>query len=249
MLARATLLVHQGLDMHLCFNLQATVITARMVGQNQFSHQVGFLGVKRLAHRQLLTFWPGPLSRRAITPGLSLVIEVRHIAEDAGGKEILPDKTYAAFYPSLLIAASDGHGPWFESVVGGEGQVVRVEADGITGTLQHRAFKVIAQDDPGNPFPGLKCQDMAVLKVVHVGVQAEVQEDAPGIRQHHHEGHQGPAGLANHKVSEVSPVNLRLFARQGAKPQIGLVQSNSPIRCGPPKKKTPPAFARRGFLF
>ena len=62
---------------------------------------------------------------------------------------------------------------------------------------------------------------MAAQKAVHASIQAEVQEDAPRVAQHHDEGHQRTAGLANLHVAKVTPVHLCLFAWQGTQSQVG----------------------------
>ena len=72
---------------------------------------------------------------------------------------------------------------------------------------------------------------MATQEAIHLGIQAEVQEDAPGIRQHHHKGHQRPLGFANHHIAKVSPVNLALFTGQGAQSQVRLGCRPGPQWC------------------
>ena len=78
-----------------------------------------------------------------------------------------------------LAAGGVGYRAWLETVIGGKCQVLRIETDGTAHALQHSAFKVIAQDDPGNATPCFKRQYMAEQEAVHAGVQTKVQEDAP----------------------------------------------------------------------
>ena len=97
-----------------------------------------------------------------------------------------------------------------------------MEADGVANALEHGALQVVVQQHPGHAAEGSKCQHVATQEAVHAGVQAEAQEDAARVAQHHHEGHQGPLGAAHHDVAEVAPVHLRLLARQRAQAQVGL---------------------------
>jgi hypothetical protein len=53
-------------------------------------------------------------------------------------------------------------------------------------------------------------------------VQTEAQEDAPRVAQHHDESHQRTLGATNEQVAEVTPVHLRLLARECAQAQIRL---------------------------
>ncbi len=165
---------------------------------------------------------PTPVCRCSIAPKLGLRIEAIHIGEAACGEEVVPDVANGSLDPTLLIAACDGHGPSYEAVMRGKCQVLRVESYGWTHTLQHRALQVIAQDGPGYAAPGPKRQDMAEQEAVHAGVQREVQEYAPRVRQYHHKGHQGSARLAHLDVIEMGPVDLCLLPWQGAKAQVGL---------------------------
>ena len=106
--------------------------------------------------------------------------------------------------------------------MGCKGQVLRIEPDGIAHALQHGALEVVRKNDPGNTAPGLKCQNVATQEAVHLGVQAEVQKNAPGIRQHHHECHQGALGFANHYIAHMGPVHLGLFTGESAQSQVRL---------------------------
>jgi len=101
-----------------------------------------------------------------------------------------------------------------------------MEADGRTAgmihALEHGAPQVVVEQHPGHAAEGGEGQHVAPQEAVHPGVQAEVQEDAARVAQHHHEGHQWALGAAHHQVAEVRPVDLRLLARQRAQAQEGL---------------------------
>ena len=51
----------------------------------------------------------------------------------------------------------------------------------------------------------------------------------PRVGQHHHEGHQRPARATDDELAEVRPVDLSLFARQGAQAQIRLGRRPRPV--------------------
>ena len=59
-------------------------------------------------------------------------------------------------------------------------------------------------------FPAMLA--VAVLNVVI----ASVQGSAPGLAQHHDKGHQGTACAADHEMTKMPPVDLRLLAGQAA---------------------------------
>ena len=46
--------------------------------------------------------------------------------------------------------------------------------------------------------------------------KVETQEGVPRVTEHHDKGHEGPLRAPDTKRSEVTPIDLRLFARQGA---------------------------------
>jgi hypothetical protein len=106
--------------------------------------------------------------------------------------------------------------------VPGERQQGRVEADGLPLALQHGALQVVVEQHPRHAAKGLEGPGMAAQEVLHAGVEEEAQEYLPRIGQHHDEGHQRAAGAAYLEMPEVAPVDLGLFAGQGAQAQVGL---------------------------
>ena len=189
-------------------------------------HRAGLLGLQGLAHRQPVVLGPAPITGIAFAPDLRLRVEVVHVGERSGGEEVVADVADRPLDPALLIAARHGHRARLVAVGGGECQQVGVEADGSTTgmvhALEHGALQVVVEQHPGHAAEGGKRQHMATQEAVHAGVQAEAQEDAARVAQHHHEGHQGPLGAAHHEMAEVTPVHLRLLARQCAQAQVGL---------------------------
>jgi len=58
---------------------------------------------------------------------------------------------------------------------------------------------------------GGKRLGVAAQEAVHASVEEKAQEDVPRIAQDHHEGHERAPGPAHLQVTEVCPVDLRLF--------------------------------------
>ena len=161
-------------------------------------------------------------NRRPGDPSPGLGVEVIHIGEGAGGKEVLADVANRSLHAPLLVAARHGHGTRLKAVVAGKGQILGVEANGVAYTLQHGALEVVAQDDAWHTTPGFKGQEVAAKKAVHARGQTEVQEDAPRVRQRHHKAHQGSLGAAYAQMAKVRRVHLGLLGGKGVQAQIGL---------------------------
>ena len=104
----------------------------------------------------------------------------------------------------------------------GEVEEQGVEADGIAVPLQHDALQIVVPEFTGTPLPRLEGFDMAAQEVVHPAIEVEAQEEAPGVAEHHHEGHQRALCTPDRHLAEVAPVDLGLFAGKGGKAQIGL---------------------------
>ncbi len=135
-----------------------------------------------------------------------------------------------AFDPTFLIAACDGHRTRLEAVVFGEGQEFGIEANRIAHAFEHDALEIVIEDRSDGPAKRIKCLDVATQEAVHLGIEAEAQEDAPRVAQHHHEAHERAPRTADLQVIEVGPVTLHLFTRQRAQAQVGLGRRPWPHR-------------------
>ncbi len=113
--------------------------------------------------------------------------------------------------------------------MGGKFQECGVETDGIALALEHGTFQVVVEHDPAQPAPGREGSLVAAQEIGHLRIEEEAQEDRPREAQHHDECHQGPFGLTDGELPEVSPVHLALFARQGLQTQIGLGLRAGPV--------------------
>ena len=104
----------------------------------------------------------------------------------------------------------------------GVGQELGVEPDRVAHALEHDALEVVVQKGPRQSAKCSECLDVTAQEAVHLGVEAKAQEHAPRVAQYGHEAHQRSPRAADLQVTEVSPVDLHLFARQRAQAQVGL---------------------------
>lgn len=148
-----------------------------------------------------------------------LGIQIVEILELAGDKESLPDVANGALDAALFIAPRHGDGTGLEAMMAREGQKCRMEPDGIALTLKHSALKVVVEQHPGQTIPGAERTGVAAQEVFHAGIKKEAQIDVARVGQHHDEGHQRAASLADFDVTKMRPVDLALLARQGAQTQ------------------------------
>ena len=105
-----------------------------------------------------------------------------------------------------------------------------MEADRIAAPFQHRTLEIVVQQDTRHAAPGGEGADMAAQEALHPRIQEEAQEDLPRVAQHHDERHQRTPGAADLEVAEMTPVHLRLLARQAAQPQIRLGRTARPVQ-------------------
>jgi len=91
-----------------------------------------------------------------------------------------------------------------------------MEADRVATPFQDRTFQIVVEQDTWNTLPCLECGDVSAQEILHAGVEEEAQEDLTRVAQHHDEHHQRAACPADFEMSEMSPVDLCLFAGQAA---------------------------------
>ena len=63
-----------------------------------------------------------------------------------------------------------------------------MKADRVAETFDHRAFKIIVQQDSRDAAPCGEGTNVAAQKVFHPGIQEEAQINRARIAQHHNEG-------------------------------------------------------------
>lgn len=190
----------------------------RVVRQLQ---QPGSFPGKDLPNAEARLLGAAPIGGRAATPSVGLDVEVVHAGDMTTSKKVVANIANGAFDAALFVATGDGDRTWIEPIVAGKGEQRGVEADGVTVPLQDGAFQIVVEQNPGYAIPRLEGRDVAGEEALHARVQEEAQEDAPGVAEHHDEGHQRPAGLANGQMAEVSPIHLGLFAWQSSQTKIG----------------------------
>jgi hypothetical protein len=108
------------------------------------------------------------------------------------------------------------------TVVSGEAEQCRMEADGIAAPFQDRTFEIVIEQDTRHALPCFEGGDVATQEVLHPGIQEEAQEDLARVAQHHDERHQRAARPADLEVPTMSPVDWGLFTGQRAQTEIRL---------------------------
>src|SRR5579864_4259750 len=186
----------------------------------QLHQKMRFRG-KGLANTEAVLFGAGSIRRQVVAPDIGLGIEVVQIGKFAGRKEGGANVSNCAFDPAFFISPGDGDRTRIKSIASGKLEQGGMKADDVTLALQHSAFEIIVEDDLWDPRPCLEGRNMTAQKVLQAGIEEEAQEDVARIAQHHDEGHQRTAGAADHKMTEVRPVDLGLLARQTAQTQKG----------------------------
>jgi hypothetical protein len=120
--------------------------------------------------------------------GLKARLQVFQINKVTGSEEGGPYVTNRALHAAFLIPPGYGHGARFVAIVSGELQQRWMKADGVAVTFQHRALKIIVQQDSRDAAPCREGTDVAAQKVFHPGIQEEAQINRARIAQHHDEG-------------------------------------------------------------
>jgi hypothetical protein len=184
--------------------------------------QLASFGIVGLAHAQGAVLDPTPIGGLGPAPLRGLRVEIVQIGEGAPGEEAVADVADGALHAALLVTARHRHWARLEAVVAGQCQQAWVEADRVALALEHRALEVVVQDHTAAAVERGEGQGVTTQEAVHPGVEEEAQEDHARVAEHHHEGHQRAAGTADGQMAEVTPVDLRLLARQSAQAQVGL---------------------------
>jgi len=209
-----------------------------IVRQRQQSR--GFLG-EDLGDAAGVVFRAASIGGLAAAPGVGLGVEIVDILEDPGGKERVPHEPYGSFHPSFFVAARHRDGTRLVTIVPGEVEQGRVEADRVTVPLQHGAAQIVVQNDPRDAVPCGERAEMAAQEILHAGVGKEAQEYLAREAEHQDKGHQGATRPANHQMTEVGPVAWRLFPGQRAQAQIGLCWRTWPMAGDDGTETTGPA--------
>jgi hypothetical protein len=88
-------------------------------------------------------FRTAPISGQPLAPSLGLGIEIIEIGERASREECVTYVTYGSFHAAFFVAASHRYRAGFITVVSGEVEQCRMEADRIAASFQDRALKII----------------------------------------------------------------------------------------------------------
>ena len=126
-------------------------------------------------------FRAAPIGGQAAAPGVGLGIEIVEIGERAGGEEGVTYEPDGLFHAAFFVAARDRDRAGFVTVMRGEVEQGRVEADRVAVPLEHGAAQVVVQNDPGDALPCGEGAEMAAQEVLHAGIEEEAQEDVPRV--------------------------------------------------------------------
>jgi hypothetical protein len=121
-----------------------------------------------------------------------------------------------SFHAAFFVAARHRYGTGFVTIVPGEVEQGRVEADRVAVALQHGAAQIVVQNNPRNTVPCGEGSEMAAQEVLHAGVEIEAQENVAREAEHHDKRHQGATRPAYRYVTKMGPVTLRLLPGQRA---------------------------------
>jgi hypothetical protein len=96
-----------------------------------------------------------------------------------------------------------------------EFQQAWVEVNLVAAALQHRAAEIVIENHSGLADPVLESMDMAAQKVLHGLIEEELQIQCARVGQSHDETGQRSFGAAHGDMTEMGPVDLCLFGREG----------------------------------
>ncbi len=122
----------------------------------------------------------------------------------------------------LLVTPTDRCRTRLETVVGGEREHRRMEADRIAAALEHRGFQIVVEADFRHTSKEGICAYVPLEEAREALVEEEAHEDHPRVAEHHDEGGQPPLAAFDRPCPEAAPVDLRLLARQRPQLEVGL---------------------------
>ena len=157
-----------------------------------------------------------------VDPLLGLSIEVLKRGEGPGGKERFANVAYGTLDTSFLVSTGQVAGSGGEVIVSRQFEQPRMKADGIAAALEHHTFQIVVEQGSGAALPGAKGPNMPAQEVLQPLIEEKLQVERAGIRQGQHQSGEFAPGPADRDFSEAGPVDLSLFAREGAQSQEDL---------------------------
>ncbi len=97
-----------------------------------------------------------------------------------------------------------------------------MKAHRVALALEHRAPKVVVEDDARHRLEEAKRLDVTTQEARHRGAKREAHEAIAAVREHHHEGPQIPHRASHGELAEVRAVHLRLLPREHRAAQLRL---------------------------
>ena len=198
--------------------------------------------VEHRAHGAFGLIRTAPIGGVARAPSLGLSVEVIDIGEAARGEERVTDEPDGSLHATFFVPPGHRHRAWLVSILGGEAEQGGMKADRVAASLEHDARRIVVEQDTRHATPGGERRNVTAQKVLHPGVEIEVQEDLAREAQHHDERHQRTARPADLEVAEMRPIDLCLFARQAPQTQIGLGLAARPMASDEMTKVIRPAL-------
>src|SRR3990172_3694542 len=137
-----------------------------------------------------------------------LGVGVVDVAEGAGGEEAIAEKADLSLDASLLVAAADGAGSRQEVVVTGELEQAGMKLDRVAVAREDGALEIVVEQGARGALEVGEGLDVPAQEALQRLVEGEQGVDRAGPGEHHHEGGQRTAGLADAQISKIPPLNI-----------------------------------------
>ena len=193
-------------------------------GVERKRQQAGLFFGKSLGHGACAIVGPAALVRDFIAPQKRLAIAIRQGREHAACPERIAYIPDGPFHAALLISRSYLARTWHEVIVSGQFQQPRVEMNLVAAAFQHRAAKIVVQDDSGRAGPVLKGAHVAAQEILRRLVEKELQIQHPRPGQGDDETGELALGAADHDRAKVGPVHLCLLGGKDLQTQEGFAR-------------------------
>src|ERR1700752_1679138 len=115
--------------------------------------------------------------------------------------------------------------PRLKVIVAGHLQNTRVKPDCVAMSFEHDGAEIIIQNGSRDATPRAECMHVAEQEVLYRLVKEELQPQGAAVRKREHKTGEAALCPADRDLSEVSPVCLGLFSRQGG-------QAEERLPCG-----------------
>src|SRR5882672_8692494 len=177
--------------------------------------QTWLLFAEGLHYRTGVIGRPWALVRDVIAPLERLSIALFERGESATRPERIAHIADGTFHPALLIARAHLARAWNEVMVSRQFQQAGIEEDLIVAAFEYGAAQVVIQDDARHAGERFKGMHVTAQEVFHHLIEEELKVKSPRPGQSDDEARQRTSGTADHDVTEVRPIGLRLVGGEG----------------------------------